>query len=207
MNLHLETDDDPRTRQFIDEHNGLSDKALRTPEFARDRDAIKALIERQDRLIVPMRRGGWLFDFRQSKDNPLGVWLRLPADQQPLPDAGWGTSLRSRCLLRARRQALELARRRHLPMGTDTGTAHTFGRRLRPSPAARIRRRAETGCRGRLRYAGCTIACHLAEPRRNLLFRFHRPIFGDPLRMATGRAAIEARSATGRGCRHVRSSR
>ena len=89
MNLHLETDDDPRTRQFIDEHNGLSDKALRTPEFARDRDEIKALIERQDRLIVPMRRGGWLFDFRQSKDNPLGVWLRLPADQQPLPDAGW----------------------------------------------------------------------------------------------------------------------
>ncbi|WP_277544619.1 MULTISPECIES: prolyl oligopeptidase family serine peptidase [Rhizobium] len=89
MNLHLETDEDPRTRQFIDEHNGLSDAALRTPEFARDRDAIKALIERQDRLIVPMRRGAWLFDFRQSKDNPLGVWLRLPADQAPLPDAAW----------------------------------------------------------------------------------------------------------------------
>ncbi|MDR9761854.1 prolyl oligopeptidase family serine peptidase [Rhizobium redzepovicii] len=89
MNLHLETDDDPRTRQFIDEHNRVSDAAFRTAEFARDRDAIKALIERQDRLIVPMRRGAWLFDFRQSKDNPLGVWLRLPADQEPLPDAGW----------------------------------------------------------------------------------------------------------------------
>ncbi|MBB3919358.1 prolyl oligopeptidase family serine peptidase [Rhizobium fabae] len=89
MNLHLETDDDPRTRRFIDEHNALSDAALRTPEFAEDRDAIKALIERQDRLIVPARRGDWLFDFRQSKDNPLGVWLRLPADQNPLPDADW----------------------------------------------------------------------------------------------------------------------
>ncbi|MEH7904521.1 prolyl oligopeptidase family serine peptidase [Rhizobium laguerreae] len=89
MNLHLETDDDPRTRQFIDEHNRVSDAALRTPEFDRDRDAIKALIERQDRLIVPMRRGEWLFDFRQSKDNPLGIWLRLPADQEPLPDAAW----------------------------------------------------------------------------------------------------------------------
>ncbi|MBB2691560.1 UNVERIFIED_ORG: prolyl oligopeptidase [Rhizobium esperanzae] len=89
MNLHLEADEDPRTRQFIDEHNALSNAALRTPEFARDRDAIKALIERQDRLIVPMRRGGWLFDFRQSKDNPLGVWLRLPAEQQPLPEADW----------------------------------------------------------------------------------------------------------------------
>ncbi|MEH7880585.1 prolyl oligopeptidase family serine peptidase [Rhizobium laguerreae] len=89
MNLHLETDDDPRTRQFIDEHNRVSDAALRTPEFERDRDAIKALIERQDRLIVPMRRGEWLFDFRQSKDNPLGIWLRLPADQEPLPDAAW----------------------------------------------------------------------------------------------------------------------
>ncbi|NKL77502.1 prolyl oligopeptidase family serine peptidase [Rhizobium leguminosarum] len=89
MNLHLETDDDPRTRQFIDEHNRVSGAALRTPEFDRDRDAIKALIERQDRLIVPMRRGEWLFDFRQSKDNPLGIWLRLPADQEPLPDAAW----------------------------------------------------------------------------------------------------------------------
>lgn len=89
MNLHLETDDDPKTRRFIDEHNALSDAALRTPEFAEDRDAIKALIERQDRLIVPARRGNWLFDFRQSKDNPLGVWLRLPADQNPLPDADW----------------------------------------------------------------------------------------------------------------------
>ncbi|MGO7164867.1 S9 family peptidase, partial [Rhizobium johnstonii] len=89
MNLHLETDDDPRTRQFIDEHNRVSDAALRTPEFERDRDAIKALIERQDRLIVPLRRGEWLFDFRQSKDNPLGIWLRLPADQEPLPDAAW----------------------------------------------------------------------------------------------------------------------
>ncbi|MGO4483041.1 prolyl oligopeptidase [Rhizobium pisi] len=89
MNLHLETDDDPKTRRFIDEHNALSDAALRTPEFAEDRDAIKALIERQDRLIVPARRGDWLFDFRQSKDNPLGVWLRLPADQNPLPDADW----------------------------------------------------------------------------------------------------------------------
>ena len=57
MNLHLETDDDPRTRQFIDEHNRVSDAAFRTAEFARDRDAIKSLIERQDRLIVPMRRG------------------------------------------------------------------------------------------------------------------------------------------------------
>ncbi|MBY3236631.1 S9 family peptidase [Rhizobium laguerreae] len=89
MNLHLETDNDPRTRQFINDHNRVSDAALRTPEFERDRDAIKALIERQDRLIVPMRRGEWLFDFRQSKDNPLGIWLRLPADQEPLPDAAW----------------------------------------------------------------------------------------------------------------------
>ncbi|RUM26519.1 S9 family peptidase [Rhizobium vallis] len=89
MNLHLETDDHPSTRQFIEEHNARSDAALRTPEFAGDRDAIKALIERQDRLIVPARRGGWLFDFRQSKDNPLGVWFRLPAEQDPLPDADW----------------------------------------------------------------------------------------------------------------------
>ncbi len=45
----------------------------RMQAFEKDVSAIKALIERDDRLIVPTRRGKWLYDFRQSKENQLGV--------------------------------------------------------------------------------------------------------------------------------------
>ncbi|MFB9951177.1 prolyl oligopeptidase family serine peptidase [Rhizobium puerariae] len=91
MDLFLETDDDPKTLAFVAALNKASDDRLQTPEFEKDRDALKAMIEREDRLIVPTRRGRWLFDFHRSKDNPLGIWRRLPADRQPLPDAPWET--------------------------------------------------------------------------------------------------------------------
>ncbi|MGV1758103.1 prolyl oligopeptidase family serine peptidase [Rhizobium sp. A22-96] len=89
MHLHLERDDDPLTLQFVAERGAQSEKALKTPEFEADSAAIKALIEREDRLIHAVRRGNWLFDFHRSADHPLGVWSRLPADQTPLPDAPW----------------------------------------------------------------------------------------------------------------------
>jgi prolyl oligopeptidase len=89
MDLFLETDDAPETLEFVAERNLAAQHMLSTPEFEADRDAIKAMIEREDRLIVPSRRGRWLFDFHQSRDNPLGIWRRLPADQEPRSDAPW----------------------------------------------------------------------------------------------------------------------
>ncbi|OHV76284.1 prolyl oligopeptidase family serine peptidase [Rhizobium sp. LCM 4573] len=91
MDLFLETDDDPKTIAFVAERNEHSDRGFRTPEFEKDRNALKAMIEREDRLIVPTRRGRWLFDFHRSKSNPLGIWRRLPADQEPRPEAAWET--------------------------------------------------------------------------------------------------------------------
>jgi prolyl oligopeptidase len=93
MNLFLETDGDPNTIAFVTEQNERSDRQFRTPEFEKDRDALKAMIEREDRLIIPTRRGRWQFDFHRSKDNPLGLWRRLPADQPPRHDAAWETVL------------------------------------------------------------------------------------------------------------------
>jgi prolyl oligopeptidase len=91
MDLFLEADDDARTIAFVAERNAAADRQFRTPEFEKDRDSLKAMIEREDRLIVPARRGKWLFDFHRSKNNPLGLWRRLPADQDPRPDAPWET--------------------------------------------------------------------------------------------------------------------
>jgi prolyl oligopeptidase len=93
MDLFLETDNDPKTLSFVADLNAASDKQLRTPEFEADRDSVKAMLEREDRLILPTRRGRWLFDFHRSKENPLGLWRRLPADQEPRSDAAWETVL------------------------------------------------------------------------------------------------------------------
>ncbi len=93
MDLFLETDDDPNTLAYVKGLNEISDDRLKTPEFEADRDIVKAMMEREDRLIVPTRRGPWLFDYHRTKDNPLGLWRRLPADQDPLPDAAWETVL------------------------------------------------------------------------------------------------------------------
>jgi prolyl oligopeptidase len=91
MDLYLETDDDARTLAFIAEQNAISADALETPQFEADRDTLKAMFEREDRLIVPSRRGRWLFDFHRTKDNPLGLWRRLPATDEPRHDAAWET--------------------------------------------------------------------------------------------------------------------
>lgn len=93
MDLYLENDNDPKTLSFVADRNAQFDATFRTPEFEKDRDALKAMIEREDRLIVPTRRGKWLFDFHRSKDNPLGLWRRLPVGQQPVPEAAWETVL------------------------------------------------------------------------------------------------------------------
>ena len=91
MDLFLENDTDPKTLDFVKARNDLSKAAFETSNFSADRDAIQAMLEREDRLIVPSRRGNWLFDFRRSRDNPLGVWRRLPADRPATPDAPWET--------------------------------------------------------------------------------------------------------------------
>lgn len=89
MDLFLETDNDPATLAFVEARNAASRAQFETPEFVADREAIRLMLEREDRLIVPSRRGNWLFDFHRTRDNPLGVWRRLPADQTATPDAAW----------------------------------------------------------------------------------------------------------------------
>lgn len=91
MDLFLEKDDDPQTLAFISARNARSDEALATPEMEADAEALRSMMERQDRLIVPKRRGDWLFDFNRSRDNPLGVLRRLPATDAPRADAAWDT--------------------------------------------------------------------------------------------------------------------
>ncbi|MCO5730754.1 prolyl oligopeptidase family serine peptidase [Rhizobium sp. SSA_523] len=91
MDLFLEKDDDPQTLAFVAARNAEAQKALASAAMDADAAAIQAMMERQDRLIIPARRGKWLFDFNRSVEHPLGVLRRLPADQQPRADGAWET--------------------------------------------------------------------------------------------------------------------
>lgn len=88
-NLFLEEDKHPETRAFVESRNAASAQTLQTPQMEEDARVIQAMMEREDRLIIPSRRGEWFFDFHRTASNPLGLWRRLPADLVPAPDAPW----------------------------------------------------------------------------------------------------------------------
>lgn len=89
MDLYLEQDDEAQTLDFIARHNSRCDAELRDAAFDRDSDAIQAMIEREDRLVIATQLGRWLLHFHRSKNNPLGLWRRLPAEQVPRAEAKW----------------------------------------------------------------------------------------------------------------------
>lgn len=91
QDLFLEQDKAPETLAFVESRNKASDQTLSTPHMAENARAIQAMMEREDRLIIPTRRGDWFFDFHRTAANPLGLWRRLPADHAPSPDAPWET--------------------------------------------------------------------------------------------------------------------
>lgn len=91
MHLYLETDDDTRTLDFVARENAHSDAVLKTEAFEADAAVFKAMMEREDRLIHFTRRGDWLYTFRKTAANPMGVWQRIPADLAPLHSAPWET--------------------------------------------------------------------------------------------------------------------
>lgn len=91
MYLEFENDQAAETIAFATRMSGLADAALHDRAYEADRDAIRALIERDDKLIIASRRGDYLYHFRKLKSNPLGVWQRLPATEKPLPTAAWET--------------------------------------------------------------------------------------------------------------------
>jgi prolyl oligopeptidase len=89
--LEFENDRASETLAFAAEMNKATDAVLHDADFEADRDAIRALIERDDKLIISTRRGDYLYNFRKLKSNPLGVWQRLPVAEKPLPSADWET--------------------------------------------------------------------------------------------------------------------
>ncbi len=82
-------DDAPAIAAFVTTENARTMARLGSPALDADVATIRAVLERPDRVLSVTRRGAWQYTFRQTADNPRGLWLRLAEDQAPLPDAPW----------------------------------------------------------------------------------------------------------------------
>jgi prolyl oligopeptidase len=81
--------DVPAIAAFVATENTRTMARLGGPALDADVATIRAILERPDRVLSVTRRGNWQYTFRQTAANPRGLWLRLPQDAAPLPDAPW----------------------------------------------------------------------------------------------------------------------
>jgi len=96
-------DDDPRL--WLEEIDGAQATAWADREtartladfgdtgFERDRDALAAILDRDDRLPFVSRRGGLLYNFWQDGTHPRGLWRRTTLESYRLPNPEWETLL------------------------------------------------------------------------------------------------------------------
>lgn len=74
---------------FVAGQNAATDAALAGPGRAADEALVREILEAPDSLRGLSRRAGHIYTFRQTPQNPRGLWLRLPQDQAPRPDSPW----------------------------------------------------------------------------------------------------------------------
>ncbi len=81
--------DVPAIAAFVAAENARTMARLGGAELDADIATVRAILERPDRVLMVTRRGDWQYTFRQTADHPRGLWLRLPRDAAPLPEAAW----------------------------------------------------------------------------------------------------------------------
>ncbi len=74
--LWLEEVEGERALAWVEAQNAATLARLADARFAADRDAVKAALDRPDKLPFVTRRGPWLYNFWQDAARPRGVWRR-----------------------------------------------------------------------------------------------------------------------------------
>lgn len=72
--LWLEQIDDPAAVRWADAQTARTLEAFGDAAFARDRDALLAIYDRDDNIPMVTRRGGLLFKFWKDAAHPRGLW-------------------------------------------------------------------------------------------------------------------------------------
>jgi prolyl oligopeptidase len=84
--------DEAAIAAFVSRENARTEARLTGPGFDSDVATLRAVFEQPDRVMSVTRRGKWQFTYRLTAENPRGLWLCLPDDHAPLPEAAWETA-------------------------------------------------------------------------------------------------------------------
>ncbi len=76
---------------FVAQENARTDAALASSQRSADEATVRAILEAPDSLRGLARRASHIYTFRQTAENPRGLWQRLPESTPPTPDAPWET--------------------------------------------------------------------------------------------------------------------
>lgn len=78
--LWLEEIEGNRALSWVEAQNAATLARLADARYAADRDAVKAALDRPDRLPFVIRRGAHLYNFWQDAAQPRGLWRRTTLD-------------------------------------------------------------------------------------------------------------------------------
>jgi prolyl oligopeptidase len=87
--LWLEEVEGERALAWVEAQNAATLARLADARFRADRDAVKAALDRPDKLPLVARRGGLLYNFWRDAAQPRGVWRRTTLDSYRAPAPDW----------------------------------------------------------------------------------------------------------------------
>ena len=87
--LWLEEVEGEQATAWADARTAETRARLADARYERDRDALRALLDRPDNLPVPARRGGLLYNFWRDATQPRGLWRRATLDSYRTPTPEW----------------------------------------------------------------------------------------------------------------------
>src|SRR5215217_1102478 len=99
--LWLEDMGTPRVDGWRDERNAATLQALSDEQFARDRDAVLAILNAPDRIPWISRRGEFVYNFWRDDQHPKGLWRRTKLAQYRRANPEWDIVLDLDALARA----------------------------------------------------------------------------------------------------------
>jgi prolyl oligopeptidase len=74
--LWLEDVQGARALNWVEQQNARTMAALEGPDMERDREAFRAALSASDKIPFVTKRGPFLYNLWQDKDNPRGLWRR-----------------------------------------------------------------------------------------------------------------------------------
>jgi prolyl oligopeptidase len=77
--------------RWVEQQNARTLAALDGPDMEKDREAFRAALSAPDKIPFITKRGAFLYNLWQDKDNPRGLWRRTTMESYRAPTTEWTT--------------------------------------------------------------------------------------------------------------------